>query len=96
MAIPIKSYVCQTKCFFQNRVWKVGESLQLPENIKPPKHFVDKAAFKADPKTTPPSDPRSFAEWQKREQEEARRAVGHGKPKAEIAGLPKRAEDPFQ
>lgn len=88
MATQIKSYVCQKKCFFRNRVWLPGETLQPHPNEVLPKHFVDKGAYKPDVKKIPPTDPKSLAEWSKREQEEARRAVGHGMNTEEIAGMP--------
>lgn len=97
MGTPIQTYICQTKCFYQNRVWNVGESLQFQateKNPVPPKHFVPKAKYKPDPKTVPPQDPKTFAEWQKKEQEEARRAVGHGKPQTSIPGMPSGAAQP--
>lgn len=33
------TYVCVTKCFFQNRLWGLGETLTLKASIAKPKHF---------------------------------------------------------
>lgn len=87
MGSLIKTYICQTKCFHQNRVWNPGEKLE--SETTPPKHFVTPDKYKADPKMIVPKDPKSFAEFNKREQEAALRAVGHGKPaKPAIPGMP--------
>lgn len=89
MGTPIKTYICQTKCFHNNRLWTPGESLQVSDGKEPPKHFVPKHAYKAPVLNEAPKDPRAHAEWLREQNQEALRAVGHG-PKAApaIAGLP--------
>lgn len=84
MGTPIKTYICQVKCFHKNRIWNVGESLQVVSGEAVPKHFVPKESYKPDPMSKPPEDPKTFAEWQRKEQAEALRAVGHGIPAPKV------------
>lgn len=100
MGTQIKTYICKTKCFFRNRVWYPGETLEVSEGEQAPVHFVAKAEYKPDLRKQPPSDPKTFAEWQRQEAQAALRSVGHGKPadkpKASVPAAPTNAEGEAQ
>jgi hypothetical protein len=80
------AYKCQTKCFYRNRLWVVGEVIVPMEGEKLPKHFVQASAYKkskADIRLA--ADPKTLLELNKAEQAEALRAVGHAPRNAEEA-----------
>lgn len=85
MGTPIKTYICATKCFHNNRLWTPGETLSVTDGREPPKHFVPKHAYKAPVLNEPPKDPRAYAEWERKQNAEALRAVGHGRPAAPVS-----------
>lgn len=88
MGTPIKTYICATKCFHNNRLWTPGETLNVMDGKEPPKHFVSKNVYKAPVLNEPPKDPRAYAEWERKQNAEALRAVGHGRPVAQSAVAP--------
>ena len=59
-------FKCVTKCFYENRLWTPGETLEVAKGAKVPKHFKD-------PKDIAPKKVLSRAEEEKR----IREAVGH-------------------
>ena len=87
MGIPIKTYVCKKKCFFRDRVWSVGETLQAKQD-EVPKHFVLKEKYVPEEKEVP-QDPQSLSEFQKEEAKQVLAGVGHsGVKPANAEGQP--------
>jgi len=49
-------YICVTRCFYNNREWKVDEVLMAPKGAKLPKHFKPEGK-QADAALNQPDDP---------------------------------------
>lgn len=49
-------YICVTRCFYNNREWKLGEELTAPKGAKLPKHFKPEGK-QADAALNQPEDP---------------------------------------
>lgn len=53
-------FVCETKCFYNNRRWSVGEILELPDKSSCPQHF--KKITKNTKPETIPEEPKTYHE----------------------------------
>jgi hypothetical protein len=73
-------YTCIQKCFFRARVWAVGETLQSAPDEQVPKFFTSKEVKPAP--VIPVDDPKSFAEYQRKEARELLNGVGRGEQAA--------------
>lgn len=81
MGTQIKTYVCRTKCFHRNRLWKVGEIFEPMPGEMVPKHFVEKSAYKPEPVKPVPQDARTFSEHQQQEAQAVLNGTGQpGQP----------------
>ena len=66
--------ICINKCFFRNRLWVPGETLEPRKGEQVPKHFKQKADLQQKEKRLVKDDPKTFHEIQiQQEKEELKR-----------------------
>lgn len=39
--VKLKKYRCNTKCFWTGSLYYVGDTIDVPENVKVPEHFTE-------------------------------------------------------
>jgi len=65
--------ICQKKCFYNNRLWTPGETLEVPSVKEIPTHFSEKKI--AVPKVE--ADPLTFLELQRLEAKKTLESIGN-------------------